>query len=166
LVGAGSARRAQIRLQASIDEAASTRGASPFALYGVVPRPRVKLMVLGALLRRRRLPGALALAGMAFYAVLLPWHIASDSRLAQTAFELQTAHAARSSAEKPSPAKAPEQCPMCKDFAGFQLTLAGSAILAVIPREIGEALFDTSQDHLAESPVPPPQSRGPPHLPA
>jgi len=123
-------------------------------------------MVLGALLRRRRLAGALALAGMAFYAVLLPWHIASDSRLGQTAFELKTAHAARSNAEKPSPAKPPEQCPMCKDFAGFQLTLTGGAIHVVIPREIGEALFDTSQDHLAETKVPPPQSRGPPNLPA
>jgi len=125
-------------------------------------------MVLGALLRRRRLPGALALAGMAFYAVLVPWHIASDSvlHLAHAGFELKTAHAARSNAEKPSPAKPPEQCPMCKDFAGFQLALTGGAINVVIPREFGDALFDTSQDHIAEASVPPPQSRGPPHLPA
>jgi hypothetical protein len=100
---------------------------------------------------------------MAFYIVLLPWHIASDSGLAQAAFELKTAHAA---AEKPSPAKPPDQCPMCKDFAGFQLTLAGGAVHVIIPREFADAIFDTSQDHLAEASVPPPQSRGPPHLPA
>jgi len=123
-------------------------------------------MVLGALLRRRKLAGALALAGMAFYAVVLPWHIASDSSLTRTAFELKTACTAQSNAEKPSPTKPLEQCPMCKDFAGFQLTLVGGAIIAVIPREIGEALSDTSHDHLAEASVPPPQSRGPPHLPA
>jgi hypothetical protein len=123
-------------------------------------------MVLRALLRHRRLPGALALAGMAFYAILLPWHIASDSRLTQAAFELKTGHTAQSDAKKPSPAKPPEQCPMCKDFAGLQLALAGGAILVVLPRQIGDALFDTSQDHIAEASVPPPQSRGPPHLPA
>jgi hypothetical protein len=122
-------------------------------------------MVLGALLRRRRLPGALALAGMAFYAVLLPWHIASDSKLAQAGFELKLGQKSRSDAQKPSPAKPPEQCPMCKDFAGFQLTLVGGAIHVIIPREFADALFDTSQDHLAEASVPPPQSRGPPHLP-
>jgi hypothetical protein len=123
-------------------------------------------MVLGVLLRRRRLPGALALAGMAFYALLLPWHIVSDSKLAQAALELKTAHAARSNAEKPSPATPPEQCPMCKDFAGFQLTVAGGTIHVVIPREFADVLFDTAQDHIAEASVPPAQSRGPPHLPA
>jgi hypothetical protein len=122
-------------------------------------------MVLGVLLRRRRLPGALALAGMVFYAVLLPWHVASDSKLAEAAFQLKTAHAARSHAEKPSPAKSPEQCPMCKDFAGFQLTLAGGTIHVVIPREFADVLFDTAHDHIAEASVPPAQSRGPPHLP-
>jgi hypothetical protein len=123
-------------------------------------------MVLTALLRHRRLPGALALAGMAFYAILLPWHIASDSELTQAAFELKIGRTAQSEAEKPSPSKPPEQCPMCKDFAGFQLALTGGAIHVVIPREIGDALFDTSQDHIAEASVPPPHGRGPPHLPA
>jgi hypothetical protein len=125
-------------------------------------------MVLRALLRRRRLPGALALAGMAFYAVLLPWHIASDSapQVPRAGLDSETARTAQSDAGKPSPVKPPEQCPVCRDFAGFQLTLIGEAIDVVVPREIGDASFDTSQDHLAEASVPPPQSRGPPRLPA
>jgi hypothetical protein len=36
-------------------------------------------MILGDLHRRRRFAGAIALVAMAFYTVLLPWHIVSQA---------------------------------------------------------------------------------------
>jgi hypothetical protein len=132
-------------------------------------------MSLRALHRNRRLAAAFALAGMAFYAVLLPWHTVSQATTALGAFGLgitpaapcHDASAATKSEQSPK-GSAPSNksyCPICGGFAALQLTLAGAAIDVVTPPEAGSILPDCRLGDLASIKLPAPQSRGPPHFP-
>jgi hypothetical protein len=131
-------------------------------------------MSLKGLHRRRRLAAAFALAGMAFYAVLLPWHTVSQatnalvgSGLGLTA-ELPCHNVSASPHGEPSKGSAPSNkthCPICSGFAALQLTLAGAAIDAVTPPEAGSILRDWTLGDLASIELPTPKSRGPPLFP-
>ena len=89
-------------------------------------------MSLSRLYRRRRWSAAFALASMAFYAVLLPWHTNSQT-LAQIAqAELMPAaghHCHKVAVSDPAPGTKPSKrshCPICSGFAALQLAVAGT----------------------------------------
>ena len=125
-------------------------------------------MALGGLHRCRRVAGAIALAGMAFYAVLTPWHTVS-----QAAAQLPQAleKSARPSchdvgpsggSKSSPPAKPTSHCPICKGFAAFQLALPGAAIVTFVPLEEGTLAPQLVDDGLTARLVLAPHNRGPP----
>ena len=131
-------------------------------------------MSLKGLHRRRRLAAAFALAGMAFYAVLLPWHTVSQATTALVGSGLGITPAtpchdasAATKNEQSSKGSAPNKshCPICSGFAALQLTLAGAAIDVVAPPEAGDSVRNCTHDDLASIYLRAPQSRGPPHFP-
>lgn len=123
-------------------------------------------MLRGVQRTRRRLAGALALLGVAFYALLLPWHLTSqfDRQLFAAEFG-DTAQLICSSSTDGAPSMpgAPgSTCPICKGLAAFQLALtpaptvvppiiAGRTVLTLPVREAAIGLI-----------LPSPRSRGPP----
>jgi hypothetical protein len=100
-------------------------------------------MALGGLHRCRRIAGAVALVGMAFYAVLFPWHTVSQAaaQFLPSTLEKSSKPICHDSEPLPSdggsksspPAKPPSQCPICKGFAALQLALVGAVHVFVRP---------------------------------
>ena len=125
-------------------------------------------MGLGRLHQYRRLAGAVALAGMAFYVALLPWHTVSQATGGPPlslgkSFEPPCHQAsAVDNAKTPQPAKPRTHCPICNGFAVFHFAAP----------TLASALFDRTAVHAAvlhvveDGPVGltarAPQSRGPP----
>ncbi len=117
----------------------------------------------------RRRPAAIsALIGMAFYALLFPWHTVSQTSmlLAQAGFSTSTVPICHTEAPgdpaKPGQPAKQTHCPICSGFAALQFALAGSPIALILPAQIsGKHAFGT-EDNLAEAAVRAPQSRGPP----
>lgn len=132
-------------------------------------------MSLKGLHRHRRFAAALALAGMAFYAVLLPWHTVSQATTALVASGVGTTSAApchdasaatkNEQSPKGSAPSNKSHCPICSGFAALQLTLAGAAIDVATPPEAGSILPHCRLGDLASIKLPAPQSRGPPRFP-
>lgn len=132
-------------------------------------------MNLKGLHRRRRFAAALALAGMAFYAILLPWHTVSQATTALVASRLGITSAApchdasaATKNEQSSKGSAPSNkshCPICCGFAALQLTLAGAAIDVVTPPEEDDIVRPCTHDDFASIKARAAQSRGPPHIP-
>ncbi len=125
-------------------------------------------MGLAFMHRRRRLGAALAMFGMAFYAVLFPWHTVSQATLALDP-ALAWADAApmchstpADSQQKPGAPKT--HCPICSGFAALHFALAGAWITIAVPTTAGAVLADGTQEHLTAIAVRTPQSRGPPSL--
>ena len=118
----------------------------------------------------RRVAAALALLGVAFYALLLPWHLTSQFTLGL--FEAEFGPIAQVMCGKstdgvnPSlPGSPATSCPICKGLAAFQLTLAPAPPVAVLPA-MGDAQFTSAAaDDVAGAALPTPRNRGPP-LPA
>jgi len=132
-------------------------------------------MGLALMHRRRRLGAAFALFGMAFYALLLPWHTVSQATAALVGSERgifaapmchSEAAAANPEPAKGKPAGPKTHCPICSGFAAFQLALAGTAIAVLVPPDTSAVLLDGTRDHLASITLRTPQSRGPPHTPS
>jgi hypothetical protein len=123
--------------------------------------------------RHRRLSATFALLGMAFYAVLIPWHTVSQTAMLLAQVELGTSanpicHGDSTPAGEPSKDSSPSKqthCPICSGFAALQFALAGSAMALLVQPESGSALLDGTGDHLTDALVHAPQSRGPPLLP-
>ena len=117
----------------------------------------------------RRRPAAIsALIGMAFYAMLFPWHTVSQTSmlLAQAGFSTSTVPICHTEAPgdpaKPAQPAKQTHCPICNGFAALQFTLAGASIALVLPTQTsGKHVFGT-EDHLADAVVRAAQSRGPP----
>ena len=128
-------------------------------------------MVWGVGRTYRRVAAALALFGVAFYALLLPWHL--TSQLAAGLFEARFGPLAgvmcRTSpdgAANPGLPGAPAtSCPICKGLAAFQVTLA-SEPQVILPPALRKSQFGlAAHDDAAGAAVPTPRNRGPP-LPA
>ena len=121
-----------------------------------------------------RLGGSLALLGMAFYAVLIPWHRVSQASLALAGSPVALVaeppchgiagvpSETRGETTKGSHPAGKTHCPICTGFAALPLALASPAIALPAPPELGAARFNVTQRHLAALPVPAPQSRAPP----
>jgi hypothetical protein len=130
-------------------------------------------MSLKGLYRRRRFAATLALVGMAFYAVLLPWHTVSQATNALVGSGLgitaelpcHNISAALNGEPKGSPPANKTHCPICSGFAALHLTLSGAAIDIVTPPEAGDSVRHCTHDDLASIYLRAPQSRGPPRFP-
>jgi hypothetical protein len=126
-------------------------------------------MILGDLHRQRRFAGAIALVAMAFYTVLLPWHIVSQATgpplSLGKSFEppCHQASAAGDNAKTPQPAKPRTHCPICNGFAAFHYAAPASASAAFVRPAVHAALLHTVEDGLVGVTAPAPQSRGPPN---
>lgn len=129
-------------------------------------------MGLASMHRRRSWAATLALLGMAFYAVLLPWHTVSQASIAlagsTSAISAEPpCHSAAAPDGETSKGSKPANkthCPICNGFAAFQLALAGAAVAVVTPPEAGAIARHSPDDHLASITLHAPQSRGPPRL--
>ena len=120
-------------------------------------------MMSGVQRKHRRIAAALALLGVAFYALLLPGHLTSqfnaqlykaDVGMFADAMCLSGEHGS-----KPMPATS---CPICKGIAAFQLAMTPPelATLRVMPH--AAPVLASMQDDVAGVLIPAPRSRGPP----
>lgn len=119
----------------------------------------------------RRGAAVFALLGVAFYALLLPWHLTSQFNLQLFAAEFGAdalricSSAADGTTEQGAPVAPSPSCPICKGLASFHFAIAAQPqVLALAP--LGRApLAVERREHLTGTPLPAPRSRGPP-LPA
>ena len=116
--------------------------------------------------RHRRLPVALALMGMMFYAVLLPWHTLSQTTLKLSQTSAVTApcpHAMVGEGSKTSkPEKPRTKCPICMGFAALQIAVSAPACSIIFWTADSDTLQAGSDESVANRPARTPQSRGPP----
>jgi Protein of unknown function (DUF2946) len=117
----------------------------------------------------RRRPAAIsALIGMAFYAMLFPWHTVSQTSiaLAQAGFAASTIPICHSEAPsdpaKPAHPAKQTHCPICNGFAALQFALAGVSIALPLPPQVSGKHSFGADDHLAEALVQAARSRAPP----
>jgi hypothetical protein len=123
-------------------------------------------MPLGAFYRHRRLAGALALLGMAFYVILLPWHTLSQTilQLSQTsALTAECPHTMVGEGSKTSnPEKPRTHCPICNGIAALQIAISAPAAPFVLRIAKGDVEQASCEEGVADAPARTPQSRGPP----
>ncbi|HET9573411.1 MAG TPA: hypothetical protein VFP29_06770 [Methyloceanibacter sp.] len=120
---------------------------------------------------KRRLTAAAGLAGMAFYAVLLPWHIVSQASLALAAPPQAMAaehpchghdETVADEAVKGAKPTGKTHCPICTGLGILHLAVASAAIAFPAPPDRPAVAFDSTEDHLIEASVHSPRSRAPP----
>lgn len=107
----------------------------------------------------------MALLGIAFYTLLLPWHLTS-----QFAAQLYRADVGifadvmctSNGGDRSDPAAPKTSCPICKGLAAFQLAVAPAAAIALPAAPAGTPLLAVVRDDVAGATVPAPRSRGPP----
>jgi hypothetical protein len=133
------------------------------------PAPKagnVAAMVWGVQRKHRRIAAALALLGVAFYALLLPGHLTSqfNAQLYKADVGMFADSMCRSDAglHGSGPTEPATSCPICKGLAAFQLAMAPpeQAVLPVMPH--AAPVLASVQDDVAGAVVPAPRSRGPP----
>lgn len=120
-------------------------------------------MSLRALHKNRGVGAVIALIGMAFYAMLFPWHTVSQTSLllAQAGAGTTTIPSCHREATG-EPAKAAQ--PVKQGLAALQLALTSPPVsLPLPPQFVGKFLHGT-ETNLAEASVLPPHNRGPPSL--
>jgi hypothetical protein len=126
------------------------------------------MLGLGAWHRRRRTVATIALVGMAFYAVLVPWHTVSQAITPLLAAAEAVAppchdHAAMADGQQ-GPAKPRTNCPICKGLGTLNLATAAQAFLVLATAAESTPLPLSSDDDLVPGEDVVPQSRGPPLL--
>jgi hypothetical protein len=121
-------------------------------------------MVWGVQYKRRRIAAALALLGVAFYALLLPWHLTSQFSAQLYRADVGMFADAMCATDGSNPAMPASSCPICKGLAAFQLALAtpDAALLPVMPH--AAPVLAIAQDDVAGVAAPHPRSRGPPRF--
>src|SRR5262249_22801482 len=121
-------------------------------------------MPLGAFYRHRRFAGALALLGMAFYAVLVPWHTVSQAspQLLQSKLVAPCHETMARGSSTPKPDKPTTKCPICNGLAALHIAVSVPAC-HILPRVIqSKAVLAATEDSVADITARRPQSRGPP----
>jgi hypothetical protein len=136
-------------------------------LSGARKAATVAAMVWGVQRKIRRTAAALALLGVAFYALLLPGHLTSqfNAQLHKADVGMFADAMCLSGDQGSKPAMPATSCPICKGLAAFQLAMTPPelAVLPVMPH--AAPVLASTQDDVAGAVVPAPRSRGPP-LPA
>lgn len=118
--------------------------------------------------KRNRVARAWALLGVAFYTLLLPWHLTSqfDRQLFVAEFGNEVALICSSDAKSgaaPTDSGTPaSSCPICKGLAAFQLALAPAAQVIAPPAMVDTAMRLALREDVAGAVTIPPRSRGPP----
>lgn len=138
----------------------------PFAL-GELPlsecRKAATVGGMGRGLHKYRVVGAaLALLGVALYALLLPWHLTSQFNGALNRADVVAGVIC--SSEGSSPAMPASSCPICKGLASFHLALTPPDAIALPALPHAAPAVACVRDHVAELALPRPNSRGPPLL--
>lgn len=127
--------------------------------------------MVGLMRFKRRLTAAAGLAGMAFYAVLLPWHIVSQASVALAAPPQAMAaehpchghdETVADEAVKGAKPTGKTHCPICTGLGMLHLAVASAAIAFPAPPDRPAVAFDSTEDHLIEASVHSPRSRAPP----
>ncbi len=121
-------------------------------------------MVWGVQRKHRRIAAALALLGVAFYALLLPGHLTSqfNAQLYKADVGMFADAMCLSGDQGSKPGMPAPSCPICKGVAAFQLAMTPPE-LAVLPAMPHAApVLASAQDDVAGAVVPAPRSRGPP----
>jgi hypothetical protein len=107
---------------------------------------------------------------MAYYAVLVPWHVVSQAAVTSVPPGLgriaaPLCHGASRGSDEKAKGGTPANkthCPICNGFAALQLASVAAAISLGVPLDPADELAHVSDDHLAAAPLRAPQSRGPP----
>jgi hypothetical protein len=121
-------------------------------------------MMWGVKRTHRKTAAALALLGVAFYALLLPWHLTSQFSAQLYRADVGMFADSMCSPDGSNPALPASNCPICKGLAAFHLALAtpDAALLPAMPH--ASPVLTIVQDDVAGVAVPHPRSRGPPPL--
>jgi hypothetical protein len=122
-------------------------------------------MPLGALYRHRHFTGALALLGMAFYAVLVPWHTVSQASLLLLQSNLVASPCHETTADGSGgskPDKPTTKCPICNGLAALQIATSAPACHVILRVAESDTAVAASEDSAADTLARSPQSRGPP----
>ena len=125
-------------------------------------------------LRLRCFAQVLALGGMIFYAVLVPWHTVSQATANVVQPDGARAHhpchqaAAKpnDSSQRSAPSAPRTKCPICKGFGVLHLAAGVPLIFVVCCTSEHEELHASYVQAVAKTDRHPPQNRGPPILPA
>jgi hypothetical protein len=105
---------------------------------------------------------ALALLGVAFYTLLVPWHLTSQFTAKLFEAEFGTLASTMCGSGSTNPSTPGTDCPICKGLAAFQLALE-PAPPAAPPAPTGRARHCVpARDDVAGATTPVPRSRGPP----
>ncbi len=119
-------------------------------------------MVWGVQRPRRSVSAALALLGVAFYALLLPWHLTSQYTTNLYKLEIGELAGAICLSDGSSPAMPSTSCPICKGLAAFHLAVASPAtLLPPPPLDAGRMRIALRED-VADASLPSQRNRGPP----
>jgi hypothetical protein len=109
----------------------------------------------------------LALLGVAFYALLLPWHLSSQFALGL--YEAEFGPVASvicgkggDSANPALPGAPATSCPICKGLAAYQLTLASTPPVIALPALVETQFATVAPADVAGAALPAPRNRGPP----
>lgn len=116
----------------------------------------------------RSVTAALALLGVALYALLLPGHLTSQFNAQVFAAELGISAQAicRADGDRSVPGAPATNCPLCKGLAAFHLAIAPAAHSELAPPPALTASYAPLREDLTGTRVLAPRNRGPPSLPA
>ncbi len=121
------------------------------------------VMAWGVQRKHRRIAAALALLGVAFYALLLPGHLTSQFNAqlfrADAGMFADAMCLSGDQGSKPMPATS---CPICKGLAAFHLAMKPPEQVSLPEMPHASAVIAALKDDVARASVPPPRSRGPP----
>jgi hypothetical protein len=116
----------------------------------------------------RRVAAAVALLSVAFYALLLPWHLTSqfERQLFTADFGISAQAMCSADASGRSVPGVPDSsCPICKGIAAFHFAIAPAAQAELTPPPAIAVSFAHAREDLAGARPTNPRNRGPP-LPA
>ncbi len=119
-------------------------------------------MVCGVGRTYRRFAAAFALLGLAFYALLIPWHLTSQFSAKLFEAEFGTLASTMCGDGPVDPSAPSSGCPICKGLAAFQLALEPAPAAVVLPRTAELPQLQRLREHVAGASLPIPRSRGPP----
>jgi hypothetical protein len=110
----------------------------------------------------RRIAAAWALLGIAFYALLLPWHLTSQFSAQLFEAEFGTLASTLCGSGPVDPSAPSNGCPICKGLAAFQLALEPAPVTVLPAHFAGTTLSVHARDDVASKTSLVPRSRGPP----
>jgi hypothetical protein len=113
----------------------------------------------------RRVTAAVALLSVAFYALLLPWHLTSQFARQLFAADFGISAQAMCSADasgRSVPGAPDSSCPICKGLAAFHFAIAPAAQAELAPPPAVAVSFAHAREDLAGARLPHPRNRGPP----